>query len=242
MKFYTLLLFLLLCLAGYSQVPQAMNYQAVARNLSGDPLVNKTVSLRISITDGLSGGTTEYQETRTAITNQFGLFTLKIGLGTPTIGIFANIKWATGNKYIVIEYDADGGSNYINMGVTQLVSVPYALYAATAGDAVGPAGPQGNAGPTGPAGVKGEPGLTGSSGEHGIAGNTGPTGNQGLPGYEGPVGPQGIPGINGQNGATGSQGIAGTNGLEGSQGATGAQGIQGITGINGQDGATGAQG
>ena len=79
-------------MATHSQVPQAMNYQAVARNSAGDPLINKTVSLRISITDGLNGGSTEYQETHTAITNQFGLFTLKIGEGTPLIGSFPNIR------------------------------------------------------------------------------------------------------------------------------------------------------
>ncbi len=71
-------LFLLFSCA-VAQVPQKVNYQAVARDAAGAPVTNKNISVRISINTGINPGFTEYQETQTAITNQFGLFTIKIG-------------------------------------------------------------------------------------------------------------------------------------------------------------------
>src|SRR5579863_3839924 len=127
-------IFILLLLTAVirAQVPQAMNYQAIARDGAGNPIPNRSISIRFSIDDGINPGYTDYQETQTAITNQFGLFTVKIGEGNPVIGTFSAINWSTGNKYLLVEFDPEGGSNYVNMGSTQLVSVPYALYAAKA--------------------------------------------------------------------------------------------------------------
>ncbi|MCX6199484.1 MAG: collagen-like protein, partial [Bacteroidetes bacterium] len=126
-----------------AQVPQAVNYQAVARDASGSVLPNRNISVRITINNGISPGFPEFQETHHATTNQFGLFTLKIGLGTLVFGNFPSITWATGNKYLLVEFDQNGGTNYLNMGASQLLSVPYALYAETAGGSAG-------TGPTGP--------------------------------------------------------------------------------------------
>ena len=102
--FYSLLIsFLMSCVlnAQVSNVPQAVNYQAVARTATGSILGNANISVRMTINDGINPGFTAYQETHTAITNQFGLFTIKIGLGNPIIGVFSNINWATGNKYLL---------------------------------------------------------------------------------------------------------------------------------------------
>jgi uncharacterized protein (TIGR02145 family) len=53
-----------------------------------------------------------------------------LGGGTATAGTFANLPWANGNdKFLKVEMDAQGGSNYQPMGTTQLVSVPYAMAA-----------------------------------------------------------------------------------------------------------------
>ncbi|MES2620841.1 MAG: collagen-like protein, partial [Bacteroidota bacterium] len=154
------LLFLLTFLATVfvsAQVPQAVNYQAVARDGNGTILPNRTLALRITINNGINPGFPEYQETHTAVTNQFGLFTLKIGLGNSTLGSFPAINWSTGNKYLLVEMDVNGGTNYLNMGSTQLLSVPYALYAETAGNGGG--GATGPTGPIGPAGQNGQNGL-----------------------------------------------------------------------------------
>ncbi|MBP7389930.1 MAG: hypothetical protein KA841_05970, partial [Chitinophagales bacterium] len=76
MKFFSFLsLLLLLTIGVFAQVPQAVNYQAVARDAFGNPYTNKNISVRITITEGIAPGFTDYQETHTAITNQFGLFT-----------------------------------------------------------------------------------------------------------------------------------------------------------------------
>ncbi|MBL0139394.1 MAG: hypothetical protein IPP86_12845 [Bacteroidetes bacterium] len=111
-----------------AQTPQALNYQAVARNTTGAILANQSVGIRISITDG-SAGATLFQETHTVTTNQFGLFTLGVGNGTVVSGIFSSIPWATITPWLQVEMDPAGGSAYVMMGSSALLSVPYALQA-----------------------------------------------------------------------------------------------------------------
>ena len=120
----------------YAQTPHGMNYQAVARNSSGAILSNQSIGVRITITNG-NAGATLYQETDTATTNQFGLFTLNVGNGTVVSGIFANIPWATVTPWLQVEMDATGGTSYVLMGSSQLLSVPYALYSAQSASAPG---------------------------------------------------------------------------------------------------------
>lgn len=118
----------------WAQAPQAFNYQGVARDLSGTAMATKNISVKASILDGSLTGNVVYAETHAIATNQFGLFTLSIGTGTVASGTFANTNWASGNKYLKIEIDPNGGSSYTLSGTTQLLSVPYAMYAAKAGD------------------------------------------------------------------------------------------------------------
>jgi len=122
----------------FAQVPTAFNYQAVAHDSFGTLLTNRNVSVRFTLSEGVAPGTPQYVETQTATTNQFGLFTLKVGMGTPTFGSMNAVNWLSGNIYLLVEYDQDGGTNYLNMGATQMLSVPYALYAGyTANDSAG---------------------------------------------------------------------------------------------------------
>ena len=244
----------------FAQVPEAINYQAIARDADGNVLADKNVSLRISI---YSGSTVVYAERHVTQTNQFGLFTVSIGQGTPQGGTnFSNINWgAITIKYLKVEFDPNGGTNYVDLGEEQLLSVPYALYAkSSGGGSVGPIGPtgaqgvagpqglQGNTGPTGSNGVNGATGaqgiqgVTGAVGSTGVTGAQGATGIQGVQGNTGATGAQGPTGSNGANGATGAQGIQGVTGAVGPIGITGAQGATGIQGVQGNTGATGAQG
>lgn len=78
-----------------------------------------------------------YQEDHTDTTNAFGLFNLVIGQGQNPTSSFANINWASGPFYLKISIDANN-SGLVNMGYTQLWSVPYALYAKESAN-----GPQG---------------------------------------------------------------------------------------------------
>lgn len=116
-----------------AQIPQAMNYQAVARNSSGVPLQNQLINVRFSIKDSIPTGTIIYQETDTITTNQFGLFAVKVGTGVVTAGAFSNIDWSVANKYLEVELDPTGGQSFTEMGNQELLSVPYALYAQAAG-------------------------------------------------------------------------------------------------------------
>jgi|694.fasta_scaffold69435_2 hypothetical protein len=121
-----------------AQAPPAINYQAVARNASGAELANQTISLRISFKNNSANGATVYSETHTGVnTNQFGLFTIELGNGTAVTGTFGAIDWSTGAKFLKVEMDPNNGTAYLDMGTTQLLSVPYALYAAQSGSGSG---------------------------------------------------------------------------------------------------------
>ena len=113
----------------YAQVPQAFTYQTIAFNSAGAPIANGHVNLRISILDNSATGTVLYTETHTKTTNNKGLVNLNIGEGTATTGNFEGINWGTNTKFVKVEMDPTGGSNYTNVGVNQLMSVPYALVA-----------------------------------------------------------------------------------------------------------------
>jgi len=112
-----------------AQVPNAFSYQGVARNNTGQPLANQAISIRASILNTSATGTIVYEETHTATTNSFGLFTLSIGSGNAITGTFVAIDWSINTKFLKIEMDATGGNNYTLAGTTQLLSVPYAQFA-----------------------------------------------------------------------------------------------------------------
>ena len=106
---------------------------------------NAPIGLRISIHDLVQTGPIVFQETHTVNTNDFGLFTLSVGGGSAVIGTIAAVDWGTGAKYIEIEADLTGGSTYEAFGVTELLSVPYALYSNAAGTSGTPILPNGTA-------------------------------------------------------------------------------------------------
>lgn len=109
---------------------QKINYQGVAVGANGKAIKNASVGLRLLVLDSLPSGSTLYTETQSASTDAAGQFSIYLGAGTATLGTFANIPWANGNdKFLKVEMDAQGGSNYQSMGTTQLVSVPFAMAA-----------------------------------------------------------------------------------------------------------------
>lgn len=135
MKKLSLFLCFFLCvLLSYSQAPEAFKYQAVVRNNSGDVLANKSVAFRIHILQGSESGTAVYSEFHSGTTNAFGLVNLEIGDGSALNGSFAEINWGTGPFFILIELDSSGGSDFKPMGTSQLLSVPYSLWAKKAGN------------------------------------------------------------------------------------------------------------
>jgi hypothetical protein len=132
---------LLLVSAASAQAPGIFNYQAVARNSVGNALSNKNIGVKITVHDGSATGPSVYSETRTLTTNPFGLFNVQIGSpGASNVsGTIAGVNWATGTKFLQVEMDQNGGSSFVDMGTTQLASVPFSLNAAGA-PPIGPAG------------------------------------------------------------------------------------------------------
>ncbi len=131
LKMKTLIITLLmgvLFISTTAQVPQAFKYQMVVRDNSGEILQNQSVGIWVSIRDVAADGTILYREIFTETTNQFGLVNLEIGTGSPVFGIFSLIDWGTHSKFIEIEIDHEGGNNYVSLGTSQIISVPYALY------------------------------------------------------------------------------------------------------------------
>lgn len=116
---------------------QAFKYQAVARDAAGNPLPSKPIAVRISVLQGSSTGNSVYSETHSPVTNSMGLFTMEIGRGTPVTGTFTAIDWSSGAFYLNIEIDPNNGPNYLSMGASELLSVPYAIFAENAGSTTG---------------------------------------------------------------------------------------------------------
>ena len=242
----------LFAIIGIAQAPQKFSYQAVIRDVANALVVNQNVGLRMSVRQTTAMGTIVYQETHTKMSNVNGLVSLEVGGGTPTMGTFAGINWGNGPYFIQSEIDPTGGTNYTIMGTTELISVPYALYAANS--PAGPIGPTGVIGPIGPTGLMGATGVTGADGVTGVQGITGPTGvtgAQGMTGNTGAIGPTGVTGaqgitgptgVTGQMGITGPTGVTGQTGLIGPTGATGVTGTTGATGVTGQTGDIGLMG
>ena len=242
---------------GFAQAPSQFSYQAVIRDANGLLVENKPVSIKISILSGTANGVAIFQEEHTDTTNTNGLITIAIGSK-----VAFNIDWSKGPFFIKTELKKSGEANFVDYGTTQMLSVPYALYAEKSGSsnvpgpagkdgvdgkdgAVGPIGPKGDTGAIGAqgsAGLPGKDGLNGKDGADGKDGAIGPIGPKGDTGAIGAQGPAGVPGKDGLNGKDGADGKDGAVGPKGDKGDTGAIGPQGPAGVPGKDGLNGKDG
>ena len=169
-----------------AQTPNEFKYQAVLRNADGTIMAGESVQVDISILQGSATGTSVFDETHNVTTTAQGLINLNIG----SEGEMSSIVWGADTYFIQISV------NGTEMGTSQLLSVPYAMYAETSGSSL--PGPQGEQGVQG---IQGEPGADGADGADGAQGI------QGEPGADGADGVQGIPGLDGIGGVS----QAGTN-------------------------------
>ena len=135
-KFY---IFLCLAIASLTQLqaqtPQGFNYQATVRNTTGELIVNSNVYFKFNVIQGAQTTVPVFTETHYVPTDDLGQVTLIIGEGTANTGVFSEIEWSLGSYFLGIELSIDGPNDYVAMGTTQLLSVPYALYAANSGNA-----------------------------------------------------------------------------------------------------------
>jgi len=120
----------------YGQAPAGFSYQSVVRDAAGSPLLSKSLQLKFTILQGSDVGTPVYSETQGISSNAQGLISATIGVGTPTIGIFANVDWANGPYFLKVEVDLNDGNGFALSGVTQLMSVPFALFSGKSGGSV----------------------------------------------------------------------------------------------------------
>jgi len=124
-----LLALLFFTMQAIAVVPEAIKYQAVARDNNGNIIANRNIGIRLSILETTTSGISVYSERHAAVTNNLGLVNLEIGKGTALSGSMTDIDWGNDSHFIKIEMDDNGGTNYTMVGTSQLVSVPYALYA-----------------------------------------------------------------------------------------------------------------
>jgi hypothetical protein len=130
MKKLLTLLALIATTAIFAQAPQGFNYQATVRNSSGALIVNQNVLVKFNVFQNSATGTLVYSENQTANTDDLGHIALVVGQGTATTGTFSSINWGSGSYFLGIELNT--GNGFVDMGTTQLLSVPYALYALNA--------------------------------------------------------------------------------------------------------------
>ncbi|NRA12668.1 MAG: collagen-like protein, partial [Crocinitomicaceae bacterium] len=227
-RIITLIGAVLITASAYAQAPQKMSYQAVIRDANQSLITNQPVGMQITILSDSINGTPIYSEIQTPTTNINGLISTEIGTGMVVLGNFSSIDWSSGSYYILTETDPTGGTAYSISGTSQMMSVPYALYAANSGSST--------PGPQGPTGANG---LNGANGSNGLQGPTGLTGANGLNGANGTNGADGVDGVDGINGVDGLPGMDGVDGIAGAVGPQGPIGLPGIDGVDGIDGTPG---
>ena len=116
-----------------AQAPDGFNYQASVRDGSGSLVVSQSVSFKFHIIQGTQTATPTYSETHATNTDDLGQVSLVIGQGNATSGAFSSVDWSLGSYFLKIEVELSAGSGYVDLGTTQFMSVPYALYAQNAG-------------------------------------------------------------------------------------------------------------
>lgn len=125
---------MLLAIGSYAQQPQGIRFEGLARDNSGNLLASQAVSVKLSILSGGLSGEAVYVETHQLSTGSDGMFDLLIGTGSVESGSFQGINWGNGSYYLKVEMDPQGGSSFEFVGTSELMSVPYALYANKAAD------------------------------------------------------------------------------------------------------------
>ncbi|MCC6599137.1 MAG: hypothetical protein IT223_00510 [Crocinitomicaceae bacterium] len=120
-------------------VPDAISYQAVARNVGGNEIVNQSLTVKIGITEDTAEGLLIYEEIHDVVTNSFGLFSLEIGRGLVSgnslFDSLTELDWHTHKHFLRIEIDTPEPGGFEFLGATELIAVPYAFHSHTADSA-----------------------------------------------------------------------------------------------------------
>lgn len=135
MKRLSIILILISTIKTFAQLapPQAFSYSGVARDAQNNPIATQAIGVQFSILQSSTTGPIIYRENHLTNTDAAGLFTLNIGTGSVQQGVFNTIDWGADNYYLQLGLDPFGGTNFQNIGITQFLTVPYALYAKNSG-------------------------------------------------------------------------------------------------------------
>lgn len=136
-RIFALFVILLITILSIAQTPEKISYQAIIRDSGNNLVTLQQVGMRISILQGSANGTPYYTEEHTATTNINGLVSIEIGTGQIVQGTIEDINWPNGPYFIKTETDPSGGNHYSIIGTSQLLTVPYAMHAKSAGRIVG---------------------------------------------------------------------------------------------------------
>jgi beta-glucanase (GH16 family) len=115
----------------HAQSNEGFQYQSIIRNPAGDAAGNRPVNVQFDILQAHAEGAVVYSETQETATDAAGRIQLTIGAGNVLAGQFNAIEWDRNDYYVKTSIDQGDGSTHSS--TQQLISVPYALSAATAG-------------------------------------------------------------------------------------------------------------
>ena len=132
MRVLLVALLVLYGLTNSAQPPALIPYQAIARDAAGNAVLNQNIGLRFSIHDQTITGNVVWQEVQTVLSNALGVVVTSLG----SVSDLSTVNWAQGDKFLQVEMDIAGGTNYSDMGTQQMMSVPYALYAGVSGNGI----------------------------------------------------------------------------------------------------------
>lgn len=120
-----------------AQSPLAFNFQGIARDMSGEPLVNTDIGLEFALIQSNPQGPILYLESHNVTTNENALFSVAVGRGFVRFGSIEDIDWSQGPFFMRTALDETGGENFTVVGTSELLSVPFALYAVNSGSSGG---------------------------------------------------------------------------------------------------------
>lgn len=115
---------------------QGFNYQAVARDASGQVLTHQDIALKITLSSKEDSLVKPYTEIHKVKTDGLGLFRLIIGRGQVINGSWNEVPFSSTQIWLHVELDPKGGRAFTLVNSSELMSVPYAFHAATAGQLV----------------------------------------------------------------------------------------------------------
>jgi len=120
-------------------IPNAVNFQAIARNAGGSLITNANVQVKVEVLDGSNIGPVMVTLVYTPTTDAYGQFTFAIGAGSPvvtagTVANFAAINWASSAKFIKVSLSPLADNNYTLISNTQATSSFYAFASKTSVD------------------------------------------------------------------------------------------------------------